>query len=63
MEVGLAFLDLVFSGDPGPLDAWSVTWKPILAAAPVPFPVSSRRSPRRRQAWGSQLPAEVSVLA
>ncbi len=61
VEVGLAFLDLAFSGDPGPLDAWSATWKPILAAAPVPFPAPNRPSPRRRRAVG--FPAEVSAPA
>ncbi|MCJ2046365.1 hypothetical protein MKK58_17760 [Methylobacterium sp. J-078] len=49
-EVGLAFLDLVHRSDPVPMDEWSVTWKPILAAAPVPFPVPPRNVDRRRRA-------------
>lgn len=50
MEIGLAFLDLVHRSDPAPMDDWNVTWKPILAAAPVPFPVPSRQADRRRRA-------------
>lgn len=48
-EAALAFLDLVHRSDPAPLDAWNATWKPILAAAPVPFPVPARQALRRRQ--------------
>ena len=50
MEVSLAFLDLVHRSDPVPLKGWSATWKPILAAAPVPFPVTSRNTAGRRRA-------------
>ncbi|MDO9427729.1 MAG: acetylhydrolase [Methylobacterium sp.] len=50
MEIGLAFLDLVHRSDPAPMDDWNVTWKPILAAAPVPFPPPSRQAVRRRHA-------------
>nr|USU33083.1 acetylhydrolase [Methylobacterium sp. OTU13CASTA1] len=50
MEIGLAFLDLVHRSDPAPMDDWNVTWKPILAAAPVPFPPPSRQAVRRRRA-------------
>ncbi|MCJ2109191.1 acetylhydrolase [Methylobacterium sp. E-041] len=49
MEAGLAFLDLVHRSDPAPMDHWSVTWKPILAAAPVPFLVPARHADRRRR--------------
>ncbi|SFU86178.1 Predicted dienelactone hydrolase [Methylobacterium sp. 174MFSha1.1] len=49
-EVGLAFLDLVHTSDPAPLEDWSATWKPILAAAPTPFQVDTRRSGRKRRA-------------
>lgn len=49
-EVGLAFLDLVYQSDPAPLEDWSVTWKPILAAAPAPFPVPVRQTDRKRRA-------------
>ena len=49
-EVGLAFLDLVHRSDPVPLEDWSATWKPILAAAPVPFPMPPKQSDRRRRA-------------
>ncbi|MCJ2039702.1 acetylhydrolase [Methylobacterium sp. J-059] len=50
MEAGLAFLDLVHRSDPAPMEDWNVTWKPILAAAPVPFPVPARQADRRRRA-------------
>ncbi|GJD53847.1 hypothetical protein OPKNFCMD_6626 [Methylobacterium crusticola] len=36
-SAALAFLDLAFRGDPEPLRAWSTTWRPILAVAPVGF--------------------------
>ncbi|MCJ2006752.1 alpha/beta hydrolase family protein [Methylobacterium sp. J-092] len=49
-EVGLAFLDLVYRSDPVPLEDWSATWKPILAAAPAPFQVTPRRISGRRPA-------------
>jgi hypothetical protein len=49
-EVGLAFLDLVHKSDPAPLEDWSATWKPILAAAPTPFQVDTRRWARKRRA-------------
>lgn len=50
VAVGLAFLDLAFNGDPAPLQAWTTAWKPILAAAPAPFPVSRPSGGRKRQA-------------
>ena len=50
MEVGLAFLDLVHRSDPVPMEEWNATWKPILAAAPVPFPASARLTNHRRRA-------------
>ncbi|MGU3362294.1 hypothetical protein ACLBWX_18360 [Methylobacterium sp. M6A4_1b] len=50
MESGLAFLDLVHRSDPVPMEDWSATWKPILAAAPVPFAVPPRQADRRRRA-------------
>ncbi|WP_311275980.1 acetylhydrolase [Methylobacterium sp. WCS2018Hpa-22] len=50
MEAGIAFLDLVHRSDPAPMEEWNVTWKPILAAAPVPFPVPARQADRRRRA-------------
>lgn len=50
MEIGLAFLDLVHRSAPAPMDDWNVTWKPILAAAPVPFARPSRQADRRRRA-------------
>ncbi|WP_342149000.1 acetylhydrolase [Methylorubrum sp. SB2] len=37
----LAFLDLAFRGDPGPLASWSETWQPILAVAPAAYPVTA----------------------
>lgn len=49
-EVGLAFLDLVHKSDPAPLEDWSATWKPILAAAPTPFQVDKRRWARKLRA-------------
>lgn len=49
-EVGLAFLDLVHRSDPAPLEDWNTTWKPILAAAPAPFQVDTRRGDRKRRA-------------
>lgn len=49
-EVGLAFLDLVYRSDPVPMEAWSATWKPILAAAPTSFQVPARQTDRRRRA-------------
>ncbi|AWN48819.1 acetylhydrolase [Methylobacterium terrae] len=49
-EVGLAFLDLVHKSDPVPLEDWSATWKPILAAAPTPFQVDARQWARKRRA-------------
>ena len=49
-EVGLAFLDLVHKSDPAPLEDWSETWKPILAAAPTPFQVDTRGWARKRRA-------------
>ncbi|UHC19446.1 hypothetical protein LRS73_31820 [Methylobacterium currus] len=49
-EVGVAFLDLVHKSNPGPLEGWSATWKPILAAAPMPFQVDTRRCARKRSA-------------
>ncbi len=48
-EAGLAFLDLVHRSDPVPMENWSATWKPILAAAPVLFPVLPRQVDRRRR--------------
>ena len=50
MEVGLAFLGLLHRSDPVPMEDWNATWKPILAAAPVPFPVAPRQADRRRRA-------------
>lgn len=47
-EGTLAFLDLALGGDVAPLGAWSETWRPILAFAPVAFPVATR--PQRRPA-------------
>ena len=49
-EASLAFLDLVYRSDPAPLEDWSATWKPILAAVPTPFVVPARQAVRRRQA-------------
>ncbi|WP_246102442.1 alpha/beta hydrolase family protein [Methylobacterium terricola] len=48
-EVGLTFLDLAHKSDPAPLEDWSETWKPILAAAPTPFQVDPRRWARKRR--------------
>jgi predicted dienelactone hydrolase len=50
MEAGSAFLDLVHRSDPVPMEDWNATWKPILAAAPVPFPMPPKQSDRRRRA-------------
>ena len=50
MEVGLAFLDLVHRSNSVPMEDWNATWKPILAAAPVPFPVPARQADRKRRA-------------
>ncbi|KNY21801.1 acetylhydrolase [Methylobacterium sp. ARG-1] len=47
-DAALAFRDLVFTGDPVPFDEWVSTWNPLLAAAPVPFPVPLRGRERRR---------------
>ncbi|QIJ74154.1 acetylhydrolase [Methylobacterium sp. NI91] len=48
-EGALAFLDLAFRGDPGPLASWSETWRPILAVTPTAYPVAaSSRPPSRR---------------
>ncbi|MGF3024830.1 alpha/beta hydrolase family protein [Methylobacterium aquaticum] len=49
-EVGLAFLDLVHRSNPAPLEDWGATWKPILAAAPMPFQVDTRRLVKKRRA-------------
>ncbi|MCF4127684.1 hypothetical protein [Methylobacterium sp. SyP6R] len=48
-EVGLAFLDLVHKSDPAPLEDWSATWKPILAAAPTPSQVDTHRRAQKRR--------------
>lgn len=48
-EATLAFLELAHRSDPAPLEGWSRTWKPILAAAPMPFIVPRRQAVRRRQ--------------
>ena len=50
MEAGSAFLDLVHRSDPVPLKDWNVTWKPILAAAPVTFPMPARQADPKRRA-------------
>ncbi|MDF2598257.1 MAG: acetylhydrolase [Methylobacterium brachiatum] len=50
MDVGLAFLDLVHRSNPVPMEDWNGTWKPILAAAPLPFPVTTRQADRRCRA-------------
>ncbi|WP_244474362.1 MULTISPECIES: acetylhydrolase [unclassified Methylobacterium] len=49
-EVGLAFLDLVHRSAPVPLEEWGATWKPILAAAPTPFPVAAQLANHKRRA-------------
>ena len=50
MEACLAFLDIVHRSDPAPMENWNATWKPILAAAPMPFQVPVRQADRRRRA-------------
>ncbi|GJE27916.1 alpha/beta hydrolase family protein [Methylobacterium organophilum] len=44
-SAALAFLDLALRDEPEPLRAWSATWRPILAVAPVGFETASRSRP------------------
>ncbi|WP_232628702.1 alpha/beta hydrolase family protein [Methylobacterium sp. Leaf118] len=48
-EGALAFLDLTFRDDSSPLAAWSETWRPILAVAPMAGPLADPSRPAFRR--------------